>query len=389
MINPTNPGAILPFYIESSGQMLHSRQVSRHVDGWKTLASDKKLIPFILWESAAPDVVQKLQVFNTNTGKLYDLSTSLIDRRRRSDNSKTWYIFDGSDIGQTLPCGTYRIRMELLLTTYISDEIQVVNASGAESMTLTVDSCSANTLTLIASETLDSTLSYEKLEYRLTNSEHWTQISPSSSSPYTFPFNIGAVTLPAGENILLRHTARTTAGSVLELYYSLNYDNADKCGTYEMYLIDDRSKQANENLWYLEIADSPLRGDKIYEDGFKERVYLHGHWDFPEPERETEILTDNQANAVLSTADTREFLVMVFEKVADHLLFKLTSIGDYSSISLNNVFTGYSISGIPGAETEFTSEPAANGYYSNGRLRFRDQKHFETACTDGETTIAI
>lgn len=389
MINPVNPGAIVPIYTESSSQMLHSRQVSRHRDGWKILASNTNLIPFIFWEPTTPNVVISFQVFNINTGKQYDLSTALISRRKRDDNTKTWYFFDGSDIGTTLPCGTYRFRIEFALTTYVSDEIQVVEARGPEYMSLAATGCTANVLTLVAAETIESTLEYEKLEYRLTNAEGWTEISPVSSSPYTFEFNLGEQTLPAGENLMLRHTARTSAGSVLRMFYSLNYDNADKCGTYEKYLIDDKSEYSNGNLWYIELSDSPLWSDKIYEDGFKERIYLRGHWDFPEVERETELLTDNQANAVLNTADTRELLNMVFEKVSDHLIFKLGAIGDYSSISINNVFTGYSITGIPGAETQFTTEAAANGYYSNGRLRFRDQKHFETACTEGETTSAV
>lgn len=388
MINPTNPGAILPFYLESSSQMAHSRQVSRQRDGWKILASNKSLVPFIFWESSAPDTVIKLQLFNTDNGKLYDLSTSLIDRRRRTDNSKTWYIFDGSDIGQTLPCGTYKIRVEFVLTSYISDDIQIINALGPEYMNLSANSCVANVLTFIASETLESAIDSEKLEYRLTNAQHWNEISPTSSSPYTFPFNIGAQTLPSGENLMLRHTCRTEAGSVLQMFYSLNYDNADKCGTYEVYLMDDKSTYSADSLFCIEISDSVLWGNKIYEDGFKERIYLRGHWDFPEVEREVEVLTDNQANAVLSTADTREFLALDLEKVSDHLLYKLGSIGDYSTISITNVMTGYSITGIPGAETEFTSEPGS-GYYSRGRLRFRDQKHFETPCTEGETTVGI
>lgn len=389
MINPINPGAILPIYTESSTQMFHSRQVSRHRDGWKIFASNNKLIPFIFWIDSAPDVVIKFQAFNIDNGKLHDLSTALISRRRRSDNTRTWYFFDGSDISTTLPCGAYRLRIEFALTNYVSDVIQVVNALGPEYMSLSPTGCAANVLTLVSTETLVSSITYQKLEYRLTNTDSWTEISPVSSSPYTFDFNLGAQTLPAGENLMLRHTCTTTAGSVLEMFYSLNYDNADKCGTYEMYLLDDRSEYSNGDLWYLEFSDSPLWDNKIYEDGFKERIYLKGHWDFPEVERETELFTDNQANAVLNTADTREFLVMVFEKVADHLIFKLGSIGDYSSIALHNVFTGYSITGIPGAETQFTTEAAANGYYSNGRLRFRDQKHFETACTEGETTVAI
>ena len=355
--------------------MAHSRQVSRQRDGWKVLGSNKSLIPFIFWEPATPNVVIKLQVFNTDTGKLYDLSTALIDRRKRADNSKTWYIFDGSDIGQTLPCGTYKIRVEFALTSYISDDIQIVNALGPEYMSLSANSCVANVLTFIASETLESAIDSEKLEYRLTNAQHWNEISPTSSSPYTFPFNIGAQTLPSGENLMLRHTCRTEAGSVLQMFYSLNYDNADKCGTYEVYLIDDKSTYSADSLFCIEISDSVLWGDKIYEDGFKERIYLRGHWDFPEVEREVEVLTDNQANAILSTADTREFLALDLEKVSDHLLFKLGAIGDYSTISITNVVTGYSITGIPGAETEFTSEPGS-GYYSRGTITLQRSKIF-------------
>ena len=389
MINPTNPGAVLPFYIESGSQMAHSRQVSRHADGWKIFASNQKLIPFIFWEPTTPDVVLKFQAINIETGRVHSLSTGLIDRRKRTDNSKTWYLFDGSDIGTVLPCGTYKIRIEFALTSYISDEIQVVNAQGPEYMSLASTGCVGNILTLVATETLESTLEYEMLEYKYSGGGSWVEISPTSSAPYTFPFNLGAVTLPPNQNLILRHTARTSAGSVLRMLYALSYTNADPCGTYTLYLISDESTYTNGDLWYLEIADSPLWDDKIYEAGFVERVYFKGYWDFPEQEREVEILTDNQANAVLNTADTREFLVMAMGKIADHLLYKLNAIGDYSTISLINVFTGYSITGIPGAETQFTSEKDAGGYYSTGKLRFRDQKHFETACTTSETTTAV
>lgn len=387
MINPINTGAILPFYTETASRMSHSRQVSQHADGFRILASNKSLIPFIFWELTAPQVVVNFQLFNIGSGAMYDLSTSLIDRRKRVDNSKTWYIFDGSDIGQTIPCGTYKLRVEFALSSYISDEIEIVNALGPEYATLTATACATDILTLESSETTESSVIDNRLHYRLSNSNNWIQVLALIGTPTEFNFSLSP-NLSANESIQIRHTVTTEAGNTLVNIYSLTYDNGDKCGTYQIHLIDDRSTYAGGDLWEIQLSDSIIWGDKIYEAGFVEKIYLRGHWDFPEAEREVEILTDNQANAVLNTADTREYLIMIFEKVADHLIYKLAALGDYSTISLYSVFTDYSITGIPGAEAQFSTD-TGSGYYSTGKLRFRDQKHFETACTEGETTVIV
>lgn len=389
MIKPVNPGAILPMFLETASPLAHSRQVSFHADGWKILGSNRKLLPFIFWQSGAADSVVKFQVINIGTGKVHDLSTSLIDRRRRTDNTKTWYLFDGSDIGETLPCGVYKIRVELVLASFISDEIEVINAWGPEYIGLLDTGCTSDVLSLQGSDTIASAISYQRTEYRISNATAWTAIPTTGTGPYTYDLDLSTIVLPAGENVIIRRTIQTTAGNTLRTIHTLDYTNADPCGTRSLLLVNDKSVYANGDLWYLELADSPLWDDKIYESGFVERVYLRGHWDFPEVEREVEVFTDNIGGRVLNTADTKEFLTMDFEKVADHLLYKLSTLGDYSTLSLDNVSRNYSITGIPGAETTFSSQPDAGGYYSRGRIRFRENKHFETTCTDSETTIAI
>lgn len=388
MTNPTNAGAILPFYTETSGALSHARQVTYHNEGWKLLASNTNLIPFIIWQTGAPEAVSKFQAINLNTGKVTDLSTGLIDRRRRNDNTKSWYLFDGSDIGTVLDCGLYKLRLELTITSFISEEIEVVNAYGPESITINPTGCAAGVLSLQATDTVASTMDYERTEYRLSNADAWTTLTPTGSGPYTYDIDIGSITLPAGENVLIRRTIVTTAGNTLQTLHTLTYTNADPCGTYQLLKIDDRSKYAN-NLWYLELSDSVKWEDKIYESGFVERVYFRSHWDFPEVEREVELLTDNNGNRVLNTADTREFWRIDFERVPNHLLYILSAIGDYSSIDLVDNNRGYTVFSLPGSETEFTFEPDAGGYYARGSLRFRKNKHFETTCTTGETTVAI
>lgn len=388
MINPINSGAVLPFYTESSGALAHSRQVSFNADGWKILGTNTQLLPFIFWQSGAPDVVAKFQVINIDTGKVFDLSTSLIDRRKRADNTKTWYIFDGSDIGTTLPCGTYKIRVEFVFFSVISDEIEVINAPGSEYISLATTICSLGVVTFQATDTIASAVAYERTEYRATDGSSWTTLTPTGSGPYTYELDISAISLSAGENLLIRRTIQTDAGNTLRTLHSLDWTSGSECSTYQLLTISDESTYRNGNLWYLEISDSEDWEDKIYESGFVERIYLRGYWDFPEAEREVEVLVDNAGNRELSTADTREFSKMTFEGVADHLVGILSALGDYETISLKNLARNYAITGIIGAETDFTTEPG-QGYYSRGRLRFRSLKHFETACLNGETTSAI
>ncbi|MCB1322600.1 MAG: hypothetical protein KDK34_20240, partial [Leptospiraceae bacterium] len=308
------------------------------------------LIPVILWLDAAPATVNGFAVINVKTGLYHTLSTSLIDRVKRSDNSRTWYLFDGSDIGQTLPCGTYKIRLRIGSAVYLSDEIQVVNAPGQETISLTTGSCISFSLDFTASDTIASAINSERFEYRRTSATNWTNLAPSSTMPNVYDFDLAPKNL-AGDNYLIRRTVITDAGLVLQSFYSMTWGAVDPCGDYVFTLIDEQNTYPD--VWYLEISDSVKWEDKVYSGGFKERIYFRGYWDFPEPEREIEVLTDNQANAVLNTADTREFLVMAIAKVADHLTYKLTALGDYSTISLVNPFSGYTITGIPGAETEF------------------------------------
>ena len=389
MTNPTNPGAFVQFFIETT-RLSGARQVSFNPDGWKVLASNRKLIPFIFWESAAPDTVIAFQLINTQTGKIYTLSTSLIDRRKRADNSKTWYIFDGSDIGETIPCGTYRYRVEFVLFSVISEEIEVINALGPEYMSLLASACASDVVTITATDTIatGSTLLSERFEYRISDETAWTEVAETGTGPYTYQVDMSAISLPAGENLLIRRTVTTSAGNTLITLYALDWDSGDPCGSYALLLVDDLSTYPNGNIWYLELADSVIWEDKIYEAGFVERVYLKGHWDFPEPERELKVLVDNTGNRVIDTADTREFLAMVFEKIPDQLIYLLSAIGDYSSISLNNLARNHSITGLVGAETTFAPEDSS-GYYRKGKLRFRNLKHFERAYLDGESTSAV
>lgn len=386
MINPINTGAVLPFFLAGSDS---SRQASRQESGFQLKASNTNLIPFIFWLDTTPDTVLEFRVLSMTTGLIVELDTALINRRRRTDLSRTWYFFNGDDISEVLPCGVYKIQVSFLLTTYESDEIKVVEARGGEYFTLGINSCAANILTLGATDTISkpsSSVIGQTLSYKLSDSSNWVNVSPFTTSPYTFQLDIGSITVPTDGSLLIRREVATQAGGNLVMEYSLRYTNADPCGTASLFFLRDLSTYTNDSLWYLEFFDSIGWGDKIYEDSFVERIYFDGNFDFPEQEREEEVLTDNQGNQVLNTANTIEYQVMVMGDLADSSLFVLGSIGDYSDISIVNNSAG--VQGDVISPT-FSSSPDTAGIYSRGRLRYIDRKYFETACTEAENTVAL
>lgn len=386
MIKQVNPGALLPFYAMSTGFLRRTESLTSNADGWKILASNRRLIPFILWEDAAPKTVTAFDVVNMDTGRIWNLSTALIIRQKRSDDSRTWYFFKDADISLELPCGRYIVILNLSGTQYFSDGIQLVNMPAGEYSSISATACAGGVVTLTATDSVAGAISLVRTEYRLTGDTSWTNFPAAGSPPYTYEFDMTAIALPSGQNILIRRTILTDAGNTLQSLYALDWDFGDPCGTYRFYQIDETSSYRAE-YWAIKFSDSAKWEDKVYKSSFQEIAYLPGYFDYPEVEREIETLVSNTGARVTTKAETREFMVMVFARVPDQFIYPLSAIGDYSSITLQQVAKTTSIGPIPGAETEFTVERDSGGYYSRGRLRWRNNYHYETACVTGETTV--
>jgi len=388
MIYQSNPGALVPFYEEEPAAWAHTKNITQHADGWKILASNRRLIPFIFWEDDIPQVVSAFQVVNLQTGKIYDLSTALITRWKRSDESRTWYFFRDADIATVLPCGLYIIRVKLFANGYVSDPIEVIDLRGPEYQKLSVSGCSAGVLTVFATDTLIDALNTVRLEYKVSNSTTWVTVTPIIVSPYTYEIDMSAIVLPASENLLIRRTVQTDVGNVLVITYALDWSAADPCGTYVFFQLSDDSKYAEKNVWILEFSDSEKWGDKIYENGLTERAYLRSYFDAPQIEREIESRISNTGARILSTADTKEFMVLQLERIPDQFIYPLSAYSDYDTLKLIQAATGNEISLIRG-ECEVITEAGAGRYYSGGRIRWRNNKHFERTCEETETTEAV
>lgn len=390
MINKVNPGAIVPFYQEGSWPMEHTKHVTGHGDGWKILASNRRLIPFIFWEDAAPQTVDAFQAVDLSSGKIYDIATSKIIRWKRSDDSRTWYFFRDADLGVVLPCGNYKVRIELTVGAYISDDLEVVDFRGPESQSFGVTSCAADVITLTATDTLVDTINVVKAEYRITNASTWTTMINTAVPPaYAYDIDMGAISLPAGENLIIRRVIQTSVGNVLHSLWALDWDSGDPCGTYSFFQIDDISSYLEPDVWALEISDSEKWEDKIYATGFTERAYLRAHWATPESEREIETLISNTGARILSTADTREFFTLELERIPDQFIYPLAALPDYETIYLKSQAKDYEIGPLVRGEVEFITEPGSGRYYSGGRIRWRNNRHFERQCNETETTQAV
>lgn len=392
MLTQINPGAILPFYSESVTSMAHTRHVTGHGDGWKILASNRRLIPFVFWRDAAPATVDNFQAVNLTTGRVYDLSTSLVRRYKRADDSRTWYVYPDEDISEVLPCGTYSIRVVLSGTGYISDAIEVIDIRGPEVQRLNASGCALGVLEITATDDVIDSVDSEKFEWRLTSSGGWSTLAASSGPPYVYEFDLSAITLQAGHNVQIRRTVRTANGNTLLGLWSLTWGNADPCGTYDLFQIDDDSTYIEPDIWIIELSDPGKWGAKIFPSFFTERIYLRAHLNVPEIEREVETLTSNTGARILQTADTREIMVLQIEQIPDQLIYPLSGIPDYETVAIYAAskavsFSPYEFS-LSRGEIEFTFDAAAGRYYSQGALRWRNNKHFE-GCDDEELVTFV
>jgi hypothetical protein len=379
MIQPVNPGCLLPFFhIDDERQI--TKLVTKRPSGWKITGTREFLLPFILWFDTPAQTVDAFELINLDTGLLYSVNPAKIGVRERDDLTKSWYFWRGTGLtDEDFPCGKYKIQVTLSTSgVFVSDIIQIVDVRNAEELKLIQGACVGSTLTINVQNnlSLSSSVVSETARWRYSTSNIWNNETVSGGT-----FDITPVVSTGLATIIIEKTTLSDSGNFLQVVYAIDYDQADFCGTATMRFVKDVSTYKHNNWWSLNLEDSKLWGDNIiFESNYKQRVYFEGFVDNPEPERSETVLIDNLGNENPSTGDTKNYSVIAMRDIPDQMAWILSAIGDFETATLTS-HAGIFTRTLDRATISF--EPLASGF-NRGTLKFLANKYFDRQCLETE-----
>jgi hypothetical protein len=377
MTNQLNKGCILGFYADEKYQARNTNP-----DGCLLMASDKYLLPFMVWHDAAPFTVGKFRLVSVDTGEQVDLSTSLIARKKKSDNSRTWYYFDGSDVGAEFFCGLYYIVLELASgPKFVSDVIQVRKLEYGNHFTPLFDTLTPTPVVKI----IHSGSAIESAVASYQNNGSGGSISTAVT--ISGLANSTTFTIPAGSLVntwvKIRYWFKTFEGPAREVFLSVRYGPGPSF-TPDIEVMGYEFTEA-KSFFQLRLGASQDLGNLIYSTGWKQWIYLQGGYNYPQIQNEREVSINGDGETLLLSDSIRVKQELGLIEIPDQALPSLARVAILNNCDLYDLKTSQQFN-LKELEFEVGQQ---EGYTSTGILRFQSEYAQTGACLENVGVVNV
>ena len=348
---PFNPGNLLPFYTKRRWQ--RHRQIGQDRIPFGLTATRHYLLPFQVYVSgAAPVSVAWVMRSAVDDLTYHVLDSDLLTITEMDDASGYWVTWDG---GQTIygadedvvphqdvpDCGFWYIELTLDGTTYYSEVLYLSDICGEDAAALEIvpDSCSVDgsdlIFTLQASVFSPAGYTYSLQKFLL----GWSEISDEETYEITL--------VEGNESAELRIQVVTACGATLTVTYDATWTSGDACNTLALSFVSSaivNGLSVGDNpTWKLKITNTTDKGQVLYQDSYTQWLYLLPVWATPPVERNVEIEVNGDGDEVRRFTRTVERRRFEFADMPDYVLGFLAKAGDHSSVILEEVETGDSV----------------------------------------------
>lgn len=382
---PANPGNLLPFHTKKRWQ--RHRQIGQDSIPFGLTAPRNKLLPFQVYASGAVGTIVWTVRSAVDDLTYHILDSGLLEVYELADFSGYWITWNATETifgtavdtspYQDVPaCGFWYIELTLDGVPYYSEVLYLTEICGEDSAFLEIvpDSCSVvgpNLLfTLQASVFSNSGYVYSLQKFLL----GWSEISDEET------YQISLV--EGNEEAQLRIQVETVCGATVTTTYDVAWASGDACNTLTLTFVStatvDGLNVGQNPTWRLLIENGTDKGNVLYSQGYAQKLYILPIWAVPPVERNTEIEVNgngNETRRFTRTVDKRRF---EFADMPDYVLGFLSKIGDNSSVILEEVETGDSIT-----LTNATFESRAQGALLNiGVLTFDSEIEAYSGCQE-------
>ena len=182
--------------------------------------------------------------------------------------------------------------------------------------------------------------------------DDWQTIGPSG----------GVITLaefPPNE-IKVRRIVQTVSGQQLTIQYIISWSDAESpCDDIHIDLDPDfpatTSGGALPERWRLRMKNETDKGNVLYQTGYEQQLYIKPVFDRSDVERNIDKKVSSKGNEISRYTRTVERLKFEAPDIPDYVAFFLSTLGDLSSVILEDASTGI---GFELLNTEFTARPA-------------------------------
>lgn len=345
---PFNPGNILPFYTKRRWQ--RHRQIGQDRIPFGLTATRHYLLPFQVYVSgAAPSSVAWVMKSAVDDLTFHILDADLLIISEMDDASGYWVTWNGatpiygtdSELapGADVPdCGYWYIELTLDGTAYYSEVLYLSDICGEDAARLDIvpDSCSVvgpNLIfTLQASVFSPSGYVYSLQKYLL----GWSEISDEET------YEISLV--EGNESADLRIQVETACGATVTVVYDVTWTSGDACNTLALTFVSTSTVNGlnvgQNPTWKLKVTNTTDKGRVLYQTNYTQWLYLLPVWAVPPVERNVEIEVNGNGNETRRFTRTLERKRFEFADMPDYVLGFLAKVGDNSSVILEEVETG-------------------------------------------------
>lgn len=342
MINPINPGLVLPLYPNRLGN------ISTYNDGYGILASNTN---FINWHFKSAGGAAG--AFNTILatlvpvmgGEPYVIPDGAISSFKRGNDA--YYFYNGTTLSPAITCGQYELKINHNDTEAWSDIIDVRDLScGYQRAALYAD----NVVLPGGGIPFGSIIADDVAIGTITSSIFQVSENGGAYTVESLPF------LPTGSNYTFIRTIITDCGADTATY---SFDGVNL-------IQQGRSPSPNDVVWKLTVSYDQNSNEILYGEGYQQVFYFSGPLAGQDFEDNPERLSNGQGEQFLKYAETRDLITVTAADVSDAVLSGLYE-GKHKTATLQRL-------GDPNALTtkgyEIAVSPAPFNHYNNVDLTF-------------------